>query len=56
MQSDKTLYVTSRKEWRAWLQKNHADENEIWLVYFKKHTGQPRIPYDDAVEEVLCVA
>ena len=48
------LYVTNRKAWRAWLAKNHASEREIWLIYYKKHTGKPRIPYNDAVEEALC--
>ncbi len=48
------LYVTNRKEWRRWLEENHTKEDEVWLVYFKKHTGTPRIPYDDAVEEALC--
>ena len=24
------------------------------MIYYKKHTGKPRIPYDDAVEEALC--
>jgi uncharacterized protein YdeI (YjbR/CyaY-like superfamily) len=50
----KKLHVTDRQEWRAWLEKNHAMEKEVWLIYFKKHTGNPRIPYDDAVEEALC--
>jgi uncharacterized protein YdeI (YjbR/CyaY-like superfamily) len=50
----KTLYVTNRDEWRAWLAKHHASETEIWLIYYKKQSGQPRIPYNDAVEEALC--
>jgi uncharacterized protein YdeI (YjbR/CyaY-like superfamily) len=50
----KTLYVSDRASWRAWLEENHASEREVWLVYYKKHTGRPRIPYDDAVEEALC--
>jgi len=50
----KALYVTSRDDWRAWLEKNHETEKEVWLVYYKKHTNRPRIPYDDAVEEALC--
>ncbi len=50
----KKLYVTSRDEWRAWLEKNHSAEKEIWLIYYKKHTGKPRISYDHAVEEALC--
>jgi uncharacterized protein YdeI (YjbR/CyaY-like superfamily) len=49
-----TLYVTNRNEWRDWLQKHYTSEKEIWLVYYKKHTGKPRIPYNDAVEEALC--
>jgi uncharacterized protein YdeI (YjbR/CyaY-like superfamily) len=50
----KTLYVSNRDDWRAWLEENHASEREVWLIYYKKHTGRPRIPYDDAVEEALC--
>ncbi len=50
----KTLYVKNRNEWRSWLEKNHNSENEIWLIYYKKNSGKPRIPYDDAVEEALC--
>ncbi|MFC1799825.1 YdeI family protein [Candidatus Eisenbacteria bacterium] len=50
----KQVYVTDRKQWRAWLKTHHASEREVWLIYYKKHTGKPRIPYDDAVEEALC--
>ena len=48
------LYVTNRREWRDWLKKHYKSEKEVWLVYYKKHTGEPRIPYNDAVEEALC--
>ncbi len=50
----KTLYVTNRKDWRQWLREHYKTENEIWLVYYKKETGKPRIVYNDAVEEALC--
>jgi uncharacterized protein YdeI (YjbR/CyaY-like superfamily) len=50
----KTHYAASRSEWRKWLQKHHSTEKEIWLVYYKKHTGMPRVGYNDAVEEALC--
>lgn len=49
-----TLYPKNRKEWRKWLEKNHRKEKEIWLIYYKKSSGKPRIPYEDAVEEALC--
>jgi len=50
----KLLYVTNRREWRDWLKKHYKSEKEVWLVYYKKHTGKPRILYNDAVEEALC--
>jgi uncharacterized protein YdeI (YjbR/CyaY-like superfamily) len=50
----KTLYVTSREKWRDWLTKHYQSETEVWLIYYKKHTGRPRISYDEAVEEALC--
>ena len=50
----KLLYVTNRREWRDWLKSHYKSEKEIWLVYYKKHTGKPRILYNDAVEEALC--
>ena len=49
-----TVYVKNRTEWRRWLRKNAARCQEIWLIYYKKDSGKPRIPYDDAVEEALC--
>ena len=48
------LHVKNRKDWRKWLCDNHQKEKEIWLVYYKKHTGYPRVSYNDAVEEALC--
>ena len=50
----KLLHITERAQWRAWLKKNYKSKDEIWLGYAKKHTGEPRISYNDAVEEALC--
>ena len=50
----KILYVTKRQEWRAWLKRHYKSETEVWLIYYKKHSGRPRIAYNDAVEEALC--
>jgi uncharacterized protein YdeI (YjbR/CyaY-like superfamily) len=54
MEIKNTLYVTNRKDWRKWLAKNHKKQKEVWLVYYRKETGKPRISYDDAVLEALC--
>ena len=54
MDITQTLHVTNRKDWRNWLKKHYKTEKDIWLVYYKKATGKPRIAYNDAVEEALC--
>jgi uncharacterized protein YdeI (YjbR/CyaY-like superfamily) len=50
----KTLRVTDREAWRAWLSEHHAEEKEVWLLFSRAHMGEPNIPLDDAVEEALC--
>lgn len=50
----KQLHVKNRKQWRSWLSQNYKTENEIWLIFYKKETGKPILPYDAAVEEALC--
>ena len=54
MEISETLYVVDRAGWRSWLQENYSSAPEIWLVYYRKHTGRPRIPYNEVVEEALC--
>jgi len=55
MEIGKTLYVHNREDWRAWLEKNFDEAEEIWLVNPNQASGKPRLPYNDAVEEALCV-
>lgn len=54
MKLGETLYITNKRVWRSWLIKHHKSKSEIWLVYYKKYTGKPRISYNDAVDEALC--
>ncbi|MDD1744073.1 MAG: YdeI/OmpD-associated family protein [Methanomassiliicoccales archaeon] len=54
MELGKTLYLIDREDWRSWLAKNHDKEKEIWLIYYRKSSGKPRLSYNDAVEEALC--
>ncbi|MDX6767296.1 MAG: YdeI/OmpD-associated family protein [Candidatus Methylacidiphilales bacterium] len=44
----------SRSHWRQWLQKNHRSADSVWLLYYKKDSGQPSVTYNEAVEEALC--
>lgn len=48
------VYARNRKEWRAWLMKNHTTQKSVWLIIY--HTGieTPSVYYDEAVEEAIC--
>ncbi len=48
------FYTADRREWRQWLRRYHKAKMEVWLVYYRKGTGKPRLAYNDAVEEALC--
>ena len=48
------IHASSRSEWRAWLDKNHAREKQVWLVYYKKHVNKSSVTYMDSVKEALC--
>lgn len=50
----KTYQAKNRQEWREWLNKNHDAVTEVWLLYYKKHTGKPTISYRESVEEAIC--
>ncbi|TGE27437.1 YdeI/OmpD-associated family protein [Hymenobacter metallicola] len=48
------FHPLTRADWRQWLAQHHAASPGVWLVYFKKSSGQPRVSYAEAVEEALC--
>ena len=48
-----SVLVTSRAEWRAWLEAHHGRDDGVWLVRYKKATGRPTLTTDDVVEEAI---
>jgi uncharacterized protein YdeI (YjbR/CyaY-like superfamily) len=48
------ILFKDRNEWRQWLEENHQTEQEVWLVYYKVHTGKKSVRQAEAVEEALC--
>jgi uncharacterized protein YdeI (YjbR/CyaY-like superfamily) len=48
------LSFTSPAEWNAWLDKNHARSNGVWLRIFKKDSGHKTVYYAEALDEALC--
>lgn len=49
-----TFYAKSRKVWREWLQKNHATEQSVFLIIYKKESGISTVYYPEAVDEAIC--
>lgn len=50
----KTLVAKTADQWRKWLDKHHGSESEVWLIFYKQHTGVSSIAYLDALDEALC--
>ena len=48
------LPFTSRAEWAAWLEENHATHDAVWVKFAKKASGIPTVTYDEALEAALC--
>lgn len=57
---ENTIQPPDRAAWRAWLHANHARDEGIWVVTFKKaaiaagKAGPAPLNYDQIVEECLC--
>jgi uncharacterized protein YdeI (YjbR/CyaY-like superfamily) len=47
-------FFRSQKEWRAWLEKNHAGAAEQWVGFHKTKSDKKGITYKQAVDEALC--
>ncbi|KGH31362.1 MULTISPECIES: YdeI family protein [Comamonas] len=48
-----TLF-TSAKAFEAWLKKNHATSDGLWLKIAKRGSNEPSVTYPEAVEIALC--
>ena len=44
-----------RAGWRDWLIANHGASTGVYLVSWRRPTGRTSVPYEEAVEEALCV-
>jgi uncharacterized protein YdeI (YjbR/CyaY-like superfamily) len=44
----------TQREFERWMRANHAREPELWVKFFKKHSGVATITYSDALDVALC--
>jgi uncharacterized protein YdeI (YjbR/CyaY-like superfamily) len=53
----KPLKTTEARDlvvWRKWLTRHHETEPEVWLIFYKQHTGRSMVTHKDALDEALC--
>jgi uncharacterized protein YdeI (YjbR/CyaY-like superfamily) len=48
-----TFFATPA-EFRAWLERHHADARELLVGFHKKGSGRPSITWQESVDEALC--
>jgi uncharacterized protein YdeI (YjbR/CyaY-like superfamily) len=48
------MAFSSPEKWEAWLDRNHAQPDGIWLRFYKKSSGQPSVTYAEALDLALC--
>lgn len=47
-------YFRSPRAFRQWLEKHHDSAPEVWVGFWKKHTGKPSLTWPEAVDQALC--
>lgn len=40
--------------WRRWLERHHDRQDQLWVGYYKKGTGQTSITWPESVDQALC--
>ena len=50
----KPIFFATPGEWRAWLNENHADEDEVLVGFHKKASRLPSMTWSESVDQALC--
>jgi uncharacterized protein YdeI (YjbR/CyaY-like superfamily) len=50
----KPEFFRTPADFRDWLEKNHATATELWVGFYKKHSGKPSITWPESVDQALC--
>lgn len=48
------IFFSTPDEFRAWLEENHDKAQEVWVGFYKKHTGKASLAWAQAVDQALC--
>lgn len=47
-------FFTTKQEFGDWLERHHAQANELWVGYFRKSTGRPSLTWSESLDVALC--
>jgi uncharacterized protein YdeI (YjbR/CyaY-like superfamily) len=50
----KPIFFESPEKFYGWLEEHHDTEDEVYVGYWKKHTGKPSLTWSEAVDQALC--
>jgi uncharacterized protein YdeI (YjbR/CyaY-like superfamily) len=50
----KPIFFSNQLEFREWLQKNHNQEAELFVGFYKVHTRKPSMTWSESVDQALC--
>ena len=48
------IYFSSPEEFYDWLEEHHETDDEVYVGYWKKHTGRASLTWSEAVDQALC--
>lgn len=50
----KPIFFSNQKEFRKWLEKNHATKTELIVGFYKVGSGKPSMTWSESVDQALC--
>jgi uncharacterized protein YdeI (YjbR/CyaY-like superfamily) len=51
---EEAIFFSTPGELRAWFEKHHATESELWVGFYKKASGRRSLTWSEVVDEALC--
>lgn len=50
----KPIFFNSPEEFYAWLEEHHETESEVYVGFYKTHTGKRAMTWSESVDQALC--
>ena len=54
MSEPKPIFFKSPQEFYDWLEEHHESESEVYVGFFKAHTGKRAMSWSESVDQALC--